>query len=179
MAQILEFSQLRAGRSQTNETVCCYCDAARTAREHFAGQLKDLYRTSSKPRVLCLETLEGGIPAIPGGWDLIYSASFFNSLPNPAARQVVKSAVARLGPSGRLLIANVRPEVRLERCPLCQKSGSIHRGEIAMIELAKDLPADSVTGQLIFRDRLGLNTYLELHKNATVLAELLPLRKIG
>jgi hypothetical protein len=128
--------------------------------------------------VLCLETLEDSVPLVPGGWDLIFATGFFATLPDCAARQVLKHAVGRLCPGGRLLIANVRPEVKLARCPLCRKAGTNHRGEIEMIDLAKDLLLDSVTGQLIFRDRAGLNVYLELHKTASSISEL-PLRKIS
>ena len=179
MAQILDIESLRATRTKAKASVCCYCDAARMAREHFARQLQDVYRSTARPRVLCLETLDDSIPvAAGGGWDLIYSASFFAALPASAARQVLKHAVGRLCPGGRLLVANVRPEVKLARCPLCRKAGSNHRGEIEMIHLAKDLPLDTVTGQLIFRDRAGLNVYLELHKNASPAHEI-SLRKIS
>ena len=179
LAQILDIREIRAARAQTQNSTRCYCDAARAAREYFSRQLTKLYSLVSKPRVLCLDTLEEGVPVVPGGWNFVYSASLFSSLPESAARQVVKSALSRLAPGGWLLIANVRSEICLDRCPLCLQSGSTQRGETSMIDLTKDLPLDAVTAQLVFRDRLGLNVYLELHKNASTSLEVPSYRKIA
>ena len=179
LTQTLDIGEIRAARAQTQKSIRCYCDAARAAREYFSRQLTKIYSLVSKPRVLCLDTLEEGVPVVPGGWDFVYSASLFTSLPESAAPQVVKSALSRLAPAGWLLIANVRSEICLHRCPLCQQSGSTHRGETSMIDLTKDLPLDAVTAQLVFGDRSGLNVYLELHKNASSSLEVQSYRNIA
>lgn len=160
VAQIFEIDQLRASRKRG-----CYCDAARAGREYFAGELGELRRTMPRPEVLCLESLEGGIPAVRCGWDFVYSAGLFTALPAVAARQVVKTVVSRLKPGGRLLIANIRADVHVERCPRCQEMAQNHRTELEMVDLAGDVPLNTVTGQVIFPDRTGLNVCLELHKS--------------
>jgi hypothetical protein len=169
LAYIVDIEKRRSSATGNLQRLSCYCDAARMAREHFGGQLRELHCTVSKPRVLCLERLEGGIPAIPGGWELIYSTGLFTNLPESAARQVLKSAVARLAPGGRLLIANVRSGRRLDSCPHCRTTGNGHRDEIDMIAMASELPSESASGQLISRDDAGLNVYLELHRSASSL----------
>jgi hypothetical protein len=165
VAQIYNVDQLAANRGLS---LPCCCEAARQARNLISGELDELRRSLRKPMVLCLEQLEAGIPATCEGWDLIYSTTLFSGLPSVAATQVVKTAVTRLKPGGRLLISNIRSQLR--SCPRCPAVERIYRSELEMAHLASGLASHVVVGQSVFRDRSGLNAYLELYRTTSLSA---------
>ena len=144
----------------------CYCDALRTADELMAREVADLRRRERQAAVLRLESLHGGVPESDQGWDLIYSVDLLASLPAVAARQVLKAAIARLRPGGRLLLANVCADVRLGECSDCKKISKVCRVESDMLDLASVVSAKVASGQLMYRDHKGSNIYLEIYKNA-------------
>ena len=146
----------------------CYCDAVRYRQELFASELRGLEPKRRSFSILRLEDLESGIPDNPSrthpGWDFIYSSELLSSLPAVAARQVIRSAAAKLNPGGRLLLANVSLNAQVRQCYLCHAEGQTYRTELELAELTRDIPEIANAGQAIFRDLQGLNVYLELHR---------------
>lgn len=125
----------------------------------------------STSNVLCLENLDHGVPSIAGGWDLIYSTGLLTGLPWVAARQILRTALFRLKPGGRLIFANVQADAHVIRCAACRRNSISGRTEFQMIELAAGLRPDVVAAQLVYSDGCGMNTFLELHKDTAGLPQ--------
>jgi len=151
-------------RHRSRRAASCYCEAVKLARETVAAELHELYRAAERPRILALESLDAGIPAAESGWDLIHSAELLNSLPAAAAMPVIKTAMSRLKPEGRLFMANLTAKARFEACPACRHKAKNYRNETEMSDLAGGLAEHFLTGQAIFRDPSGLNVFLEVYK---------------
>jgi len=163
--KIYTIDEIRARFEQKRKALSCCCDARRIADEFLGNELSELRRTVRRPNVLCLENLDYGVPSIAGGWDLVYSTGLLTGLPLIAARQVLKTALFRVKPGGRMIVANLLADARLTRCPSCRINTITGRTEFQMVELTQDLRPDLVGGQLVFKDEAGLNVYLELHKS--------------
>lgn len=165
MAQnILNIDDLRTELARRHHAAACCCDAARLAHQVLAQELADLRRTVAKPEVLCLENLECGVPEGGRGWDFIYSSGLLASLPAVAAEQVVKAAVNRLNPGGRLIFANILFDAPLHLCRRCRAVARNYRTEPEMVALAAGLSTELVTGQTVFIDHARVNVFLELNK---------------
>ena len=113
--KVVRIDEFQARQKEVDKRGGCYCDALRAAEQLTAKEVADL-RRQERAAVLRIEILGGGVPESDHGWDVVYSVTLLASLPAIAARQVVKAAITRLKPGGRLLLSNVCADVR-HSCP--------------------------------------------------------------
>jgi hypothetical protein len=160
---ILQIKDYRHEAEIENE---CSCHAAKARQEVFLRELADL--ESEACQILRLENLQRPLPKRvrrPGQqWDYIYSSGLLATLPQVAARQVVRKATSCLKPGGHLLFANVIFKAGELGCPVCDSRRWVHRTEYDMSDLITRVPDNLVSGLAVFRDAPGLNVYLELYR---------------
>ena len=152
MAKLYRIEDYRKRWAASREPACTSRRPVRAVYAVLAKELAELRRTTPKPLVLSLQNLEAGVPFTDAGWDFIFSTELLSTLPSVAACQVVKTAVARLKPGGRLLLTN-------------RAAGPNQRDEEAMARLAASVPSTEIGGLAVFRDASGLNVFLELHRS--------------
>jgi len=160
--------QINDYRRDAESRYRCNCGAARAREEFFSRELADLESEAFHRHILGLEDLRNSFstPARKRSqqWDYIYSRSLLATLPQVAARQVVRKAASCLRPGGNLLFANISFTPGEPGCGVCASRRWIYRTEYDMSDLTRGVPDEMVSGQAVFRDASGLNVYLELYR---------------
>ena len=147
----------------------CSCGATRAREKFLSKELGDLESESRRNRILRLEDLHYSLSETLGTcspqWDYIYSSGLLATLPQAAAKQVVRKTASSLKPGGRLLFANLSLKSGGISCDTCASQQRVRRTEYDMADLTNAVPGRLISGQAIFRDPSGLNVYLELYRN--------------
>jgi hypothetical protein len=165
LARIFQIEDFRRNAELREQ---CSCGAARDRQEFFSRELADLESGDSHRNILSLEDLHDCFPnrtrKRTQQWDYIYSGGLLATLPQVAARQVVRKATSCLKRGGHALFANITFRPGESACSACACRRWIYRTEYDMTDLARGVPDDIVSGQAVFRDAAGLNVYLELYR---------------
>jgi hypothetical protein len=147
----------------------CSCGATPARQDFLSKELGDLKSESRRRAILRLEDLQyaflKGARTRSPQWDYIYSGGLLATLPQAAAKQVVRKTASSLRPGGRLLFANVTLKTGENPCDACSSQQRVHRTEHDMADLTHAVPDRLVSGQAVFCDSSGLNVYLELYRN--------------
>ncbi len=143
--------------------VGCYCKAMETGRERLQ---KEIGATRGAFPWAAIRNLDGDFwtQRRAADCDLVYSLEILGSLPEVAARQVLKAAFEYLKPGGRLLFANVCLGAKVGLCDTCIRQTRNYRNEFEMAALTRNIPDHAIQSQIVYRDAAGQNLFLEVQK---------------
>lgn len=148
----------------------CSCGATGARQDFFSKELGDFKSEFRGRGILRLEELQYSLSEAVGTrspqWDYIYSSNLLATLPQAAAKQVVRKTASSLKPGGRLLFANLTLKPGAISCDTCASQQRVLRTEYDMADLTSAVPGRLISGQAVFRDPSGLNVYLELYRSS-------------
>ncbi len=140
------------------------------ANEHQNAMVLSLGHSHIDEAAFPQVRLPGENFALDGGeerFDFIYSLDLFDTLDTVTATDLLPRLVKKLKPNGRLLAANLTPEIPE---PAYLEAGMGHwpkyRSEEEMAKLAIDVPEGQVSSQCVFRDESGYTVLLEIQRSA-------------
>lgn len=102
-----------------------------------------------------------------GGFDFIYALDLFDHLDTQTIVDILPGIVSMLKPNGRLLAANLTPDVPeaayLEACMAYWPS---YRSELDVAALTAKVPEKQIASQCVFRDECGYTVFLEIERSS-------------
>jgi SAM-dependent methyltransferase len=103
-----------------------------------------------------------------GQFELVYSAGLYDYLNDADAKAVTEAMFRSVRPGGRLLIANLTPDLPdIGLLEAFMDWRLIYRDDEALARLADGIPAWEVAARSITRDRLGNVAYLTIDRAGT------------
>jgi SAM-dependent methyltransferase len=143
-----------------------FSEALRIREATFRRELGGIHEDQQRPRILSLPHYSIGIK-LDGSFDFIYASHLFDTLGTARARALVSKLVNALSPNGRLLIANLAPDVPdAAYLEACLNYWPNYRSEDDLARLVDAVPDRHISSQCVFRDESGYSVFLELQKSA-------------
>lgn len=120
-------------------------------------RLPQIHRRSEDP------VLDGSVER----FDFIYALDLFDHLDTQTSIDVLPGIVSMLKPGGRLLAANLAPEVpEAAYLEACMGHWPCYRSEVETAALTAKVPEKQISSQCVFRDECGYTVFLEVERSA-------------
>jgi hypothetical protein len=181
LARAVDETAMRVDMPRVLSVACGHLREAQASRAVTAGAVGQYIALDQDKESLALIDREIGASSVTtmaesvrglvtgrvdlSGLDLAYAAGLYDYLGLPVAISVTRAMLHMMKPGGRVLVANVAPNlIDIGYMETFMAWNLIYRDEAAMLEIADGLPQDEVADRRVFRDVDGNIVYLEITK---------------